>query len=374
MVTACVRPSSTRAISPNGNLAVVRAVAALVVMGCGRASFAPITDAGVSTGDGGVPPNVNIMFTTAAVQPPGTLGGLAGADSLCRTSAAGAGLPGTYVAFLSDSTTSARARLGGARGWMRPDGRPFVDDIDSLLLGHVSYPPVIDEYGDDVGFAVTYVATGTSGAGAYSGLACSDWSSTAGSVTHGYTVSGDIQVVTTGSTGALTCDTPMHIYCFGVDHATPITPPPVTGKRAFIANGFMPNSGISAGDMLCASDAGTAGLIGSFRALLATATAAAASRFAIGPRYRVDGVLFTADFSAIDAPLRTYVDGRYSTNLIWTGASSGFMVGTSQTTCMSWTASGGNGTVGSNEYATSTTFNKLQYSCSSALAIYCIEE
>jgi hypothetical protein len=168
---------------------------------------------------------------------------------------------------------------------------------------------------------------------------------------------------------------PMHIYCFGIDYATPIALPPVTGKRAFITDGFTPGGGIGAGDLRCASDATAAGLVGSFRALLATTTTTAASRFVLGPRYRVDGVQFTADFDLIDAPLRTHVDGTYTTNAIWTGASTAFTVGTSQGTCMSWTATGGQGTAGSNEYATSATFDTgTMWSCSSTLAIYCLEE
>ena len=65
----------------------------------------------------------------------------------------------------------------------------------------------------------------------------------------------------------------------------------------------------------------------------------------------------------------------YSTSLVWTGAPSAMVAGTSQDTCNSWTATGGNGLVGGTEYAiASTTFTELTYGCSNALRVYCIEE
>jgi len=325
-------------------------------------------------GDGAPPANVNIMFTTSTVQAPGTLGSTAAADTLCRERAAAAGLPGTFIAFVSDSTSDLRARLGTARGWVRPDGAPVADTLDSLLATIIFYPPTLDEFTLPIPLQTTSVATATEMGGQFSGLGCTDWTSTTASTTYGIAYAGDLQLVTTGSTGR-TCDTPMHLYCVGTDHNTPVAPAPPTGKRAFLYFGFTPGGGLAAADAACAADATMYGIPGSFRALLATTTATAASRFAIAPRYRLDGARFTADFDVIDTPLRLQANGMYASAAVWFGAPTAFSVGTSQSTCMDWTANGNNAPVGTTEFATSETFDSsLQFSCSQALGLYCIED
>ena len=81
-------------------------------------------------GDGG--PSVNIAFVTSTSVQISTLGGHLGADALCAQRAEAGGLPSnTYVAWLSTSTVDAKTRLAGARGWVRPDGLPFADTLES---------------------------------------------------------------------------------------------------------------------------------------------------------------------------------------------------------------------------------------------------
>src|SRR5690606_37464596 len=79
----------------------------------------------------------NVVFVTSTQQAAGSLGGLEGADALCRARAEAGGLPRpeSYVAWLSDDTVSAIDRLSGSRGWVRPDGRPFVDTLADLESG-----------------------------------------------------------------------------------------------------------------------------------------------------------------------------------------------------------------------------------------------
>src|SRR5690349_1441788 len=69
------------------------------------------------------PPLHNVAFLTSS-RHDGDLGGLAGADATCQTLAEGAGLPGRFVALLSDADQSAIDRLDSASGWVRTDGLP----------------------------------------------------------------------------------------------------------------------------------------------------------------------------------------------------------------------------------------------------------
>ena len=54
---------------------------------------------------------------------------------------------GTYLAWTDDNDSL----IAQARGWVRPDGRPFKD---LLAGGNVFYPPSLDEFGGRVGLLV----------------------------------------------------------------------------------------------------------------------------------------------------------------------------------------------------------------------------
>jgi len=71
----------------------------------------------------------NIVFVTSTLSTPGNIGSLAAADAICTARAQAAALPGAYVAWLSSTVTSAKARLGSARGWVRVDGMPVADTV-----------------------------------------------------------------------------------------------------------------------------------------------------------------------------------------------------------------------------------------------------
>src|SRR5213592_2896892 len=91
-----------------------------------------------------VPTDANYVFVTSTTHAPDELGP-ADADRICNARAQAAGLPGTYVAWLSSSTEPARDRLGSARGWVRLDGLPFTDTLADLAAGKVFYPVGLDE-------------------------------------------------------------------------------------------------------------------------------------------------------------------------------------------------------------------------------------
>jgi hypothetical protein len=242
----------------------------------------------------GTPNYVFVTSATIALD----FGSLDAADKICADTAKAAKLPGTYVAWLSTSTINARQRLGTARGWIRPDGAPFADTIADIISNRIFYPPVIDENGRELrgSYKKEPVVTGTLANGTVGGT-CMDWTTAVNSQNFFPTVG-----VTTDTPIGWTafddrdypvgCDIGAHLYCFGVDHTTPVQVVPQPGKKAFVSDGSFTMLGLDGADRLCAAEATRAHLTGTFMALLATTGATAASRFP-SPDHRwvrVDGV------------------------------------------------------------------------------------
>jgi hypothetical protein len=96
--------------------------------------------------------------------------------------------------------------------------------------------------------------------------------------------------------GSRPWSTPAHLHCFQVDFQTPVVAVPDSGRLAFyLVDSWTPGGGIGAADTAGQNAATSAGLTGSFRALLATSTDSAASRFTDGPTWvRRDGVRLAA--------------------------------------------------------------------------------
>lgn len=292
----------------------------------------------------------NLVFVTSTTHT-GNLGGLAGADAICQARASAAGRAGTYRAWLSTSTTHAISRLGSASGWTLVDGRPFASSQADLAAGRIFYPISLDETGAAQPFASAWTAT--MGTGMWNSLdnACTNWTSTMPSgVTAGSTLgTSDSWTANTGNP----CTSALRLYCFGVDRAATVTVTPATGRRMFMtAANWTPGGGIASADAVCASEASAAGLTGTFRALLATTTASAASRFSTtgAPWVRADGIAVTATaaelFATTTATYRVapnltaagaYVDAN-PRRYLWSGATGLNAVGTAATTCSDWTS------------------------------------
>src|SRR5262249_53998924 len=152
-------------------------------------------------------------------------------------------LPGTYIAWISTSTSDARDRLGNARGWRRPDGIPFADTVTALVT---TGPYSISLFGADgsrVDNGIGTVITGTSLDGTYAGAACSDLSA-ATTIEYG-------SIFATGATytaegQAATCTVGAHMLCLGVDRTEPVVlgpPSPGSYRRAFITAGTWTSGG-----------------------------------------------------------------------------------------------------------------------------------
>jgi len=293
----------------------------------------------------------NIAFVSGVVS--GNTGGLAGANATCQTNANASGLTGTFKAYLSSSTTSALSQLAGASGWVRVDGKPIAGSASDFASGRYFYPLRLTSAGVDVGDVAVMTAT-TNGAQSGSG-SCADYTSTSGSITVG-TAAG--QSTMASNFGSLNCTASMRMYCVGVDRAAAVQISPVPARRlAFVTSvAWTPSGGLLSADALCQNEASAASLPGTFRALLATSTATAASRFNTAglPWGRVDGALLASTAAAAmsgtlwdTSPGLSANGSKYFGNSgVWGGAANLTTVGTVAQTCSNWTSTAGTGTAG----------------------------
>jgi hypothetical protein len=357
----------------------------------------------------------NYVFVTSSdVTPVGLT--LASADAECSVRASAAGLPGTYVAWLSTSTVSALSRLGTARGWVRTDGLPFTDSAASLTQQNaVLYPPRLDEWGHVPDRSEVITGTGPDGqVSSYFSFIhnCDDWSNADGALMLGDS-SGGSKAWTAAAVTVCTSAVQAHLYCFGVDAEQALPALQSQGRTAFLSGPVLLSSptapsGVALLDAECAAEASTAGLIGTFKALVATSTLAAVARFDLNgpPWVRPDGVAVVgaaADLANKDllAPIDVgpggWSYGWYSS--VWTGSTSPGAAGTADMTCSDWTttsstSSGGIGnammTAGPpSTYKTATGFFydettsgcaggafvcPVTLACSSMASVYCLEQ
>ena len=162
-----------------------------------------------------IPPNY--AFVTSTTEN-GNMGGLSGADAICQTRANAASLPGHYRAFLSASTANVIDRFGNARGWIRPDGKPFLDKLTDITTSRVMYPPRLDETGADVGSVSLYTGTNTQLLLSSFG-SCNDWTSASASDTAGIGFSSPNSSELTGAAAGFDCGEQLfRILCLGYDH------------------------------------------------------------------------------------------------------------------------------------------------------------
>ncbi len=301
------------------------------------------------------PSTPNVMFVSSRTYPNGNLGGLAGADHECQTMAQAAGLPGTFLAYLSTSTVAAPTRFANARGWVRTDGLPVADTIQQLAAGNIWYPPLLDETGHAFNTAHPIVLTGTKYDGTIAaGLTCSDWTSSDAnsSVDNGTPVAGYSGWQFFGQESCGGGGDTERIYCMQSTQNVAVAQPQASGRIAFITHpiigsGWAPSGGLAAADAYCQSDATSAGLPGTYLALLSTSTASAASRFDLSgaPWVRPDGVQVFAHASDLTAfvpiaPIVVASDrvsyfGNYN---VWNGSGSISAAGSTSTDCLDWTA------------------------------------
>jgi len=145
----------------------------------------------------------------------------------------------------------------------------------------------------------------------------------------------------------------------------------------FVSTSWTAGAGITDADSHCQADAADAGLAGTFKALLSTGTATAASRFTPAHWYRLDGVDvgdLTSD-SALGPPLLN-ISGAYGTpTYVMTGSTSPqIALPPSPYNCVDWTDAGTGllTYVGNETYASSIYFYQYLTACTGS--VYCLEQ
>jgi hypothetical protein len=121
-----------------------------------------------------------LVFATST-KSTGNLGGVTGADQKCQSLATAAGLPGTYLAWISTPTTSPLDRfVQSAKPYRLVDGTKFANDFAGLVS--VTAAPRLTELGTLV--SSQFAWTATTSAGAYTSgttfASCSNWTAANG--------------------------------------------------------------------------------------------------------------------------------------------------------------------------------------------------
>lgn len=312
----------------------------LALVACGRIGFDSIAgDAGVVV----AATDANYAFVSTTQVAPGALGGLGGADAICNSDAANARLPGTYVAWLSTSTTNAVDRLAGARGWVRLDGKPIADQATDIAAWNAIEPIAFDALARPVAELVT---TTSANDGTFVGDACDDLTQPVDSI---LALEGrsDATGALLSSADAHGCDLAMPLFCFGIDRVQPVgVPPPTAGKLLFVSSFWSPGGGVTDADAHCASDAQAAGATGAFLAWLSTSAQPASTRFsaASGPIVRPDGVVVARDVAALaagtlDTAPNVTLARTYTSTSVWSGGVTPSLAGSASSSCQDWTSS-----------------------------------
>jgi hypothetical protein len=179
---------------------MLRCIKAIVLLGVFGVYAAPAADAAAYR-----------VFTTSASYN-GNLGGLSGADAKCAAAATSAGLGGDWVAFLSDSGTNVKERIGPGP-FARLDGLTVATSVADLFDESIENPMGLDENGATVAGRAW---TGTDHDGTtLTELLCSDWA-TPSATPRGRTGKPDAVNKAWVSYYGYHCNEQHHLYCFEV--------------------------------------------------------------------------------------------------------------------------------------------------------------
>ena len=145
----------------------------------------------------------------------GNLGGLSGADAICQSLAAAAGLGGTYQAWLSDDTNSPSSRFVHSTGPYRlvngtTIAANFADLTDGTLLASIK----VTETGVTLAFPDDLAWTNTrfDGARDDDNQTCANWTSHSDLLLGGSGRARRDSAWTDGGFGE--CSSAFHLYCF----------------------------------------------------------------------------------------------------------------------------------------------------------------
>jgi hypothetical protein len=334
--------------------------------------------------------------------------GLAAADTVCQARAAAGSLPGTFVAFISDSSDDAYCRAHGLSGkkadncgqaelpatagpWVKVDGTPFAAQLDVALDDGVIYTPAnVDELGSSVAYPERYF-TGSTDGGIASANVCAD-SSTAGALSIGIGIT-DGTTYRWYSGAGVNCSHPSRLLCLETGDNNTMPAFGDTGKVVFLSsasgNGRLGSwaqaggqTGIAAGDAICQSLASDAGLAraSSFKAWLSDSETNAGERFGDGPWVRLDGIKVAESMSAFTntgplTALGVTEKGDYLSVEVFTGTHTDG-THTTDESCLNWTdgTSGLDGGMGLSSFVSARWTYWRDTSCDEVKSIYCFED
>jgi len=135
------------------------------------------------------------VFITNGTYSGGIPAGLAGRDAACQSEAAEANLPGTWTAWLSDSTMNAKNRVADGE-YRNVSGALIANDMADLTDALLASPIFLNQYGNNVD-GLYWTGTLPDGTAATVNSNCEDWTNT--DAVNGECSGDDINVC--GSTG-----------------------------------------------------------------------------------------------------------------------------------------------------------------------------
>jgi hypothetical protein len=157
---------------------------------------------------------IRVVFVSSGAYSP-NFGSLAAADAICQQLAGAAGLPGTFMAWLSSSTQATGDRMQHAsKPYVRVDGTVIATSWADFTDGQLSAPIAVDEH-DAPYNGYVWTNSGANGAVFYSSSAytCFDWT---------YDAAGGYEALAGFAGGtdltwaqyvALPCDQTARLYC-----------------------------------------------------------------------------------------------------------------------------------------------------------------
>jgi uncharacterized repeat protein (TIGR02543 family) len=326
-----------------------------------------------------------------------------GADALCA--AAGAPLtpspsPSTWKAVIGTWEVSAASRIAGARGWVRPDGKPFADTSPWGFHSAVLYPPRITEGGAMLGGGEMSWTGITANGDVPNDDACTDWTQPGAQNLLAGVAAGGSSEWAQGFVFAAApplCNGSFHILCMQVDYTAvvPRPSPPAAHRYLFVTDSpVSADATITGFTAACSSQSN--GLPGTYHALVSFNGTAAAGFFT--PHgyavVRPDGVVVAnvdADLlggALPDVPVNVTATLQYLdlesfavAGYVFTGASSPAVKGTIATTCStggsaSWNTTSGTMIGGWSTEAGADWFNDsgTEADCTRPHRLYCLQD
>ena len=355
------------------------ALAGVLASGCFSTPGLTRSDGGAE-GDGAIDVPVtgdaNLIWVSRFTIIPG-MDDTSVADAMCTADAAG--LPAnTYVAYLSTTTSSIHSRImaAGARGWVRPDGKPVADMPSELGSGQHLYPPRLDPTGTDLGEQEYDVATGTTPLGGAASN-CADYSQPTGTITVGLP---DAYGGVWTESRTTSCNAPSRVYCLGIGKSARVEVTRTPANRiAFVSTTKVTGiQGRGAMDDACKVDALTRSELAgkTFLAAVAVPGEPIASRFSPGaPWERLDGVVVLTGQLRLLAPIALDVQAHPSDTDVWVGAPDFSTLATFDQTCAGWLGAGTTGLSGDSTRSNTSralALNTLLV-CSLEMSVYCLE-